>query len=479
MQSQVLIENVDTILTMDEERRILHGHSILIEGQNIVYIGDGEGCPPLSDQVVRMNGKDKVALPGLINAHAHGLSILTRGGLSPNRRLRDWLVNVNRPGYEVCSIAEMEAGIRAFACECIKSGITTVVEMEGFQGPEHTDALLKMLTGMGLRVVYAPMFNDRPLPPHLDELVDLYRRMSPRSQESETSIFDTEEILGVLTDILNRFHRQDELVTVWPAIRTINEVRENTMRRMLELAEQHGTSLTLHLAESKILESERYGLSATDYLAALGCLDRKMVLAHCVWVNDRDIRLIKNSGARVVHNPAANLYLGSGIAPIHKIITAGIPVGLGLDNPNCNDGVNMWADMRLAALVQKGKNLDASCITAEKVLEMATVEGARVVGLDKIGSLKAGMRADLVLVGTHYLHMQPLHYAPPVLVYQARGHEVDTVMISGRIVMRDGNLEDVIEHEVVRELNSASSTVIKRANITHLIHEKWAFPDTV
>ena len=191
---------------------------------------------------------------------------------------------------------------------------------------------------------------------------------------------------------------------------------------------KYDTLMTIHAAESALLESEKLGLSAIDYLHSSGCLNNRMLLAHAVQVNDYDIRLIKKSGARIAHNPAANCYLGSGIAPINKYILADIPLSVGLDNPNCNDGINILADLRLAVMLQKALTRDPGCITAEKALEIATVEGSAAINWqESIGSLEIGKAADIVLIDLDYLHLKPLYHLPSVLIYQGKGCEIDTV----------------------------------------------------
>ncbi|MEL7566001.1 MAG: amidohydrolase [Dehalobacterium sp.] len=473
LSGSILIKNLTYVLTMNSKRDVLRDTSIVVQDGKITGIGCFEEL--YNDGQTVLDGKGKIALPGFINAHAHGLSILTRGGLSPDRRLRDWLVNINRPGYEGCTLEEVKSALRAFACECICSGITTVVEMEGYQGEDFAEVLIQEFREAGLRVVYAPMINDDSMPLELRNLADLFSHRYDHVPVAATKIFETDEMLAIVEQLIKKYHcSSNDMVRVWPAIRTINEVTECAIQGLLDISKKYHTLTTIHVAESDLLESLKYGLNAIDYLASMGCLNDRMVLAHCVQVNDRDIRLIKSHGARIVHNPAANAYLGSGIAPVHKFIMAEIPVGIGLDNPNCNDGVNMFADMRLAALTQKGVNRDPACITAEKLLEMATIDGAFVLDYhDKIGSIEKGKDADLILIDTNFLNIQPIYHVPSVLVYQTKGHEIDTVMVRGRVLMHGGRLVGVDEKKVIEQLRDSSQKVIHRMNLCGFAERGW------
>ncbi|MEL7565841.1 MAG: amidohydrolase family protein [Dehalobacterium sp.] len=470
MTDSVLIKDIDFVMTMNPSREILKRVSILIKGGKIVEIG---ACKNYSENITQMlDGRGKIALPGFINAHAHGLSILARGGLAADRRLRDWLVNVTHPIYAGCAAEEIVSALEAFACECIKSGITTVVEMEGYQDEESSRLLIETLLNVGLRVVYAPMVQDLTVPPKIKKLEELFTCSNIRgvTREHHHHNLDFKRMICGMEQLICNYHGcYNDMVRIYPSTSNIFEISASALQGLLKLAEKYNTLVTTHVAESDLLESIKCGLNAVDYLATIGCLNDRMVLAHCVQVNDRDIRLIKASGAKIVHNPAANAYLGSGIAPVHKFILSGIPVGVGLDNPNCNDSINMLADLRLAALAQKGVNKDPACISAEKVLEMATIDGAHLLNYQsKIGSIEKGKDADIILIGTNFLHLQPIYHLPSVLVYQSKGHEVDTVIIGGRLVMNNGRLVNLNERLVTENLVKSSKKVLQKMGLDYL-----------
>ena len=227
--------------------------------------------------------------------------------------------------------------------------------------------------------------------------------------------------------------------------------------------------LTLHLAESPF-DRLQAGISSIEYLSTIGFLGPEVLAGHCVQVDTNDIRMLAGSGVKVANNAVSNLYLGAGVAPVSEMLTAGITVGIGTDDGNCNNSANMLADMKVVALAQKGKYQQGTAITAEKVLDMATIDGARAVGLDDvIGSLEVGKRADVVTVDLAGPHMTPTHSIPSALVYQTLGHEVDTVVVDGTILMQGSRLTELSDSEEAQLLaraQQASEGVADRAQLT-------------
>lgn len=475
MHGSVLIKNIDLTITMNREREIIKDASILIEDGKINKIIKAPDHNTNAGKII--DGRGKAALPGFINAHAHGLSILGRGGLYPDRRLRDWLTALTHPVYAGTGIEEAVPALRAFACECIRSGITTVLEMEGYINDEYTGVVIDTLVKSGLRIVYAPMVQDTASPQNIKDLEDHFLSTGKESVSCSHhhALNQRREILDLMEVIIRKYHHSyNDQVRVFPAASNINEISIPLFKELLELAEKYNTLMTIHVAESALLESEKLGLSAIDYLESAGCLNERMLLAHAVQIMDRDIRLIKKSGARVAHNPAANCYLGSGVAPLNKYLLAGIPISIGLDNPNCNDGLNILADLKLALMMQKAVTRDPGCMTAEKALEIATIEGASALNWqDSIGSLEAGKSADIILIDLDYLHLKPLYHLPSVLIYQTKGHEIDTVVIGGKVVMENKIILYLDEKKIAADLADTSNRIIKKMNLSHLTNRGW------
>jgi cytosine/adenosine deaminase-related metal-dependent hydrolase len=195
-------------------------------------------------------------------------------------------------------------------------------------------------------------------------------------------------------------------------------------------------------------------------------------------MEDRDLKLLKKYDVKVVNNVVSNMFLGSGIAPVSKMVDLGITVGLGTDDANCNNSTNMLVDMKFAALAQKARQLDAAALSAEKVLEMATIDGAKTLGLEnEIGSLEPGKRADLIILDMEAPHLKPCHHIPSTIVYQARGTEVEAVMIDGKWLMQNRRplfLTDFEqEKKVLADAQRVSLAVLKRAGMEHLKNRGW------
>jgi 5-methylthioadenosine/S-adenosylhomocysteine deaminase len=254
-------------------------------------------------------------------------------------------------------------------------------------------------------------------------------------------------------------------------------VDEPTLRETRALADTTGALITMHLAESSFDVAEslrRFGMRDVSLAAATGLLGPDLLAVHCVQCDDADIDLLAAHGAAVSHNPCSNLYLGSGIAPIPRMQRQGITVGLGSDGPASSSNHSMLQAMKFAALIHKGAHRDAEIMTAEKAIEMATVDGAAALGMaDDIGSLEPGKRADIVVADLTSFCLTPVHQAVSALVYSARGDEVDRVYVDGRQVVRAGIPTLVSPTEVRRRSAAAARALTVRAGTAALADRPW------
>jgi atrazine chlorohydrolase/5-methylthioadenosine/S-adenosylhomocysteine deaminase/melamine deaminase len=356
----------------------------------------------------------------------------------------------------------------------VGSGTTTVVDNVIWGNRGHlTQEVLNLYQQVGLRAIYARMFTDIPLAESVP-LVSSLQRKEPSVRKVLFPREDTEKALLAIEDLMSHYNRAqgEGLVQVWPAPGIPLFVSPEGLVGSLELARKYDAMLTTHLAETQSTSSFQ-GISVTQYLETLGVLDTRLVAAHCVWMEERDLRLMKKYGAKVVNNVVSNMFLGSGIAPVSTMVSLGIPVGLGTDDANCNDSANMLADMKFAALAQKARQLDAAALSAEKALEMATIDGARAIGLeDTIGSLEAGKRADLIILDMEAPHLKPCHHIPSTLVYQARGTEVESVMVNGKWLLQDRQplfLKGLQEEKrILADAQRISETILQRAGMQHM-----------
>lgn len=372
----------------------------------------GPGAPPqgAADRVI--DGRDRALLPGLVNAHAHSHSSLTRGS-AEGLPLEGWLRVIEAEQAQL-TVAHAYGAALATYCEALQNGITTILDMCLFPG-----AAVRAARATGIRAVVAPYVADgKPFTPDL-----------------------------ALTERLLEEGSGEERVRVWVGLHDLESCSDLQVQAGAALAARYGVGLHLHCSETRLSVERtlnRTGRRPVAHLAHLGALTDRTLLAHGVWADEADRRLIAEAGAGVAHCPHANLKLGSGIAPVPELCTAGVTVALGTDGAKANNGLDLFEAMKFASLIQKGSRHDPAVLAPGEILGMATSQGARALGIDA-GTLAPGSLADLTLVRLDRFHLQP---ATPEtiatnLVHAARGSDVDLVMVDGRIVVEGGAVTTV------------------------------------
>ena len=274
-------------------------------------------------------------------------------------------------------------------------------------------------------------------------------------------------------DLENGFRYTEELINKWEGNPLISVAVEphalftcspDLLKRARDLAERYSTPLIIHLSETeeevKVIK-RRYGCTPVRHLHNLGILDKRLIAAHCVILTEEDILLLAKYQVNVVHNPESNLKLASGIAPIPKLLESGITVALGTDGPSSNNDLDMFLEMGTAARIHKVKNLDPEIMKAEEVLKMATINGAIALGLNEIGTLKAGKRADIIVIDLNRPHLIPIYNPYSHLVYSATGSDVITTIIDGKIIMENRELHTLDLNEIKEKLKE----IIKKLGI--------------
>jgi atrazine chlorohydrolase/5-methylthioadenosine/S-adenosylhomocysteine deaminase/melamine deaminase len=455
---------------MDGGRRVLAPGYVAVRDDVIVGVGPEAECPYERAELV-IAGDGKAVLPGFVNAHTHAIHILMRGGLSDDRNLYDWLFNVVLPGLQVYRRQDVELAARLYCLEALRSGVTTLVDNVEFPADRWdmaADAAIGVYREAGLRVMFARMFYDHT-PPEFVPVIEAIQAKEPGVRHDPGEVEATGAALASIERIIGRHHGTgDGRIQVWPSPGVAIFCTREGLLGARDLARRHGTMLTLHLAESPH-DRVQAGLPSIEYLGDIGFLGPDVLAGHCVQADANDLRTLKSFGVKVATNPVSNLFLGSGIAPVAEMLTAGITVGLGTDDGNCNNGVNIIADMKVAALAQKGRYQRATAITADQVLAMATIEGARAVGLaDTVGSLEVGKKADLVVIDLARANMVPCHSVASALVYQADGTEVDTVVVDGRVLLagrRPTWLSPEDERQLLAEAQAASERIAAEAGL--------------
>ncbi|MEM3515008.1 MAG: amidohydrolase, partial [Candidatus Hadarchaeum sp.] len=238
------------------------------------------------------------------------------------------------------------------------------------------------------------------------------------------------------------------------------------LQKVKELAKEFGVGIHIHLAESSEevkQTTEKYGKRPVEYLNSIGFLGPEVLAAHCIWVTDKEIKLLKDNGVKPVHNPTSNMKMGSGIAPVPEMLASGIPVALGTDGAASNNSLDMFKEMKLASLLAKARRLDPTVLPAMKALEMATINGAAALGLQaELGSLEVGKKADLIIVDLRKPHLSPMHDIVSHLVYSASGSDVDTVIVDGKILMEKGEVLTLDEEKVLELAQRTSDDLVSR-----------------
>jgi len=417
-----------TIVTMDAQRRILEDGFVVVKSDSIVAIG--QGTPRLPNGPIftkqSIDAHRSLILPGLINGHTHVPMTLFRG-LRDDVTLEDWLRKYIFPA-EAKNVTDdfVRWGTRLAAAEQIRSGITTFADMYYFE-----DAIAEETKAAGMRGVLGETFIDFPAP------------------DNKTSV----TMLAYTEKFLKRW-QGDPLIHAAAAPHSIYTCSAKTLQDSAALARKYHAPILMHVAEmQKELDDslKQNGVTPVQYLDKLGILGPDVVAAHCIYVDDADRKTLAARQVGCIHNPSSNMMLASGVAPVVEERAAGIAVGLGTDGPaGSNNDLNLMEEMDLAAKLQKITKMDPRALGAEAAVEMATIEGARALHLEKeIGSLEPGKKADIILISLDKPNAVPIYDVYAQLAYALKAGDVEAVVIGGRIVMRDRKLLTLNEPEIL------------------------------
>jgi 5-methylthioadenosine/S-adenosylhomocysteine deaminase len=419
------------VVTMDARRTVLPDGAIAVRGGELVAVGPREEVARAYQAPSCIDATGDLVIPGLIDGHTHVAMTLFRG-LADDLPLHTWLERHVWPAERRFIHPETVCwGSRLGIAELLRSGVTTLCDMYFYE-----DDVAAVADELGVRGVLGQAFFDFTGPQGLDLAHNV----------------------AYAGEFVARWQGHARIV---PALapHAPYTVSPDLYRQLHALAERLGTPLLTHLAETRDEDRQvrtRYGRSPVRHLANLGLLDARLVAAHCVWVDAEEIDLLAASRTGVVHNPRSNLKLASGIAPVPDMLRAGVVVGLGTDGAASNNELDLLAEIQLAALLHKGVRLDPLAVPATTALEMATIGGARALGLDHlIGSLEPGKRADVVIVELDEDNLVPLYDPVSHLAYAVEAADVRTVLVDGRVVVRDRVLvtaDDAAIRRRVREL---------------------------
>ncbi len=422
-----LIVRGGTVVTMNVEKEVIENGAVAVKGGKIVAVGSSTEIAGKysSRQVVNANGK--LVIPGLINTHTHVPMSLFRG-LSDDLDLQQWLTQYIFPA-EAKNVNEqfVRAGTRLGLAEMIRGGTTTYCDMYYFE-----DAIAEETSKAGMRGVLGETIIDFPVP------------------DNKTY----EAGLAYAEKFIKRW-QGDKLIVPAVAPHAPYTVSEEHLKLAKQLSDRLNAPLVIHLAEdpseTTIIEKQK-GMRSIQYLAKIGLLSDRMIAAHVIQANDKELELLKRAGVGIGHNPQSNMKLAAGVARIPEMLAMDMPVGLGTDGSASNNDVNMWEEMDTAAKLHKLISKDPKVASAVQMFEMATIRGARALHLEKItGSLEVGKSADIVIVDTDALNQVPAESVYSLLVYSTKATDVRTVIIEGKLVMRDRVLLTLNEGVVKQE----------------------------
>lgn len=424
------------VVTMDAERRVIDDGAVAVRGERIVAVGKRAEIERLYKPRRRLARPQSLIAPGLINTHTHAPMSLFRG-LAGDLRLEEWLEKYIFPAERKNVDAEfVKWGTRLACLEMALSGTTTYTDMYYFE-----EVVAAETKRAGLRGVLGQTVIGFPAPD----------AATPRDALARAERFIAQ-------------YRNDPLIVPAVAPHAIYTTPDDALKASRALANRYGVPMLIHLSETKRENADSLAkrkMTPTAVLDSLGALNGRTLGAHGIWLDGNDLRILKERGTGLAHCPSSNSKLASGVARVPRILAMGIPMGLGTDGfAGSNDDANLFEEMDLAAKLQKVTNLDPELLPATQALAMATITGARALGLDKeIGSLEAGKRADMITVMVNAPNAIPMYHVMAQMVYALKGADVNDVMVNGREIVRDRRMLTLDSVEIGRKVSEYQARI--------------------
>ena len=405
---------------------------------------------------LRISARGMAVIPGLIDTHIHLAQGLLRG-CADDLSLVDWLQKRVWPIQGCFTEEDGRVSAELSMLEMLRSGTTSfvgvdVVSRYGFDGIARSVAKAGMRGALAKTIMDSPGYGRKPsiMPPGLVEEKDACIR------EAKSMIRKWNKVKG-------------GRVRTWMAPRSLGGCSEGLYREVAELAQEFDTRITMHLAEVREdvkYAKENFGSTPFEFIEKVGLAGPHSLFAHMVWLTDSDIRSVARTNSNVAHCPSSNLKLASGIPKVPEMIEAGANTGLGCDGAPCNNSYDMIREMKLAAVIQKARLLDPLSMPATTVLEMATINGARGIGMEsEVGSIEVGKMADLVLINLKKPHLVPYRDVVSNIVYSAMGSDVDSVMIGGDFLLSGGKALTLDEEKIMNEAQTHQDELISRSGV--------------
>ena len=439
-----LIISGGTVVTMDGSRRVIENGGVAVKNGRIVAVGNAAEIERTYGAREIVNATGKVVIPGLINGHTHVPMTLFRG-LADDLDLQEWLTRYIFPA-EAKNVTEdfVRVGARLGLAEMIRSGTTTYCDMYYFE-----DAIADETSKAGMRGVLGETVIDFPV------------------ADNKTNA----EAMAYVEKFVSHW-KGNPLITPAIAPHAPYTVSEEHLKAVRAFSDRTGAPIVTHISETKREVDDSIktkGASPVDYLNRIGFLNNRVIAAHMVWPSEEELALLKKLGVGIVHNPQSNMKLASGVAPVPQMLKEDLPVGLGTDGAASNNDLNLWEEMDTAAKLHKLISNDPKVVSAQEAFEMATIRGARALHLEKeIGSVEQGKRADLVVVDLDALNQTPYYNIYSDLVYATKAADVRTVIIEGRVVMRDRRLLTLNEETIKADARRYRQRIVGSVGIKTL-----------
>ena len=429
--SKLLIKNA-TVIPMTGQAKMITNGEIAIEGNKIAFVGPKGTVPAdwAASEIIDATGM--VAMPGFVNCHTHAAMTLLRS-YADDMPLMQWLSERIWPLEERLTGEDVYWGTMLCILEMIKSGTTTFADMYFFM-----DDVAKAVEQTGIRACLSRgMVGVNPTAQRaLDETGEFVEKWKGAAEGRITTMVGPHATFTCPPDYL---------------------------KKVMNIALRSNVGVHIHVAETRPEVDDirkLYGKTPVEYLNDVGLLDFPVLAAHCVHLTQNDIKILKEKNVGVAHNPESNMKLSSGIAPVPQMLAEGINVGLGTDGAASNNNLDMMEEMRSAALLHKVNSGDPTTIPSYTALEMATINGGKVIGLD-IGVLQPGFKADVILIDFEKPHLYPRHDIVAHTVYAAQSSDVDTVIIDGKVLLRKGQVTTMDEKEILYKVQRCANRVVK------------------
>ena len=437
-QNVDLIVAADHLVTMDEDRLLIENGALAIDKGQIIAIDDAGKIHQSFNSKEIIEGKNRIVMPGLINGHTHSAMVLFRG-LADDLALMEWLTKYIFPA-EIRFVNEdfIRIGTRLACLEMIKGGTTTFVDMYF-----HPKEIARVVDECGMRAVIAAAVIEQ--------------------ESGYAKGFD--DAMTKAESYINEWKNRNNRITPAIAAHSAYTISAKSLVKVRQRARALGVPVAIHLSESEAeleIVKKQYQDTSINHLEKIDFFSGPTIGAHVVWPMKEEIPILVKRKIGAIHNPTSNMKISSGFAPVPEMLDAGVAVGLGTDGAASNNDLDMWEEIRLAALLHKGRLVDPKVMPARRVLEIATSTGARAVGLQQeVGMLKVGKRADLIQIATDAPHLTPLYDVISHLVYAVDAQDVRTVIIDGKVVMKERVVLSLDEAAVLEDAREIAARINK------------------